>query len=183
MMMYPVDILSGRVGGLGSAGLVGLQLLWLALTLTAGQLAPGPAVGDWRCMVVDLHLAPHRPVLASRMRSQRTYRANFLLDLASSLLIGLVELAKVWVIFRSVGSRWRPRPGGSRAGLRDRGRRVLARGPGVRTLRHDPDVPARGHPRRLYLRPQPLLAQLITSDVSLRRLARAAVDSPRSSSA
>ncbi|GAA1155516.1 ABC transporter permease [Nocardioides aquiterrae] len=39
MMMYPVDILSGRVDGLAAVGLVGLQLLWLALTVTAGQLA------------------------------------------------------------------------------------------------------------------------------------------------
>lgn len=39
MMMYPVDILSGRVGGLASVGLVGLQVLWLGLTVAAGQLA------------------------------------------------------------------------------------------------------------------------------------------------
>ncbi|WP_460835415.1 ABC transporter permease [Nocardioides hungaricus] len=39
MMMYPVDILSGRVGGADSAGLVGLQVLWLALTVGLGQLA------------------------------------------------------------------------------------------------------------------------------------------------
>lgn len=39
MMMYPVDVLSGRVEGLAALGLVGLQLLWLALTLTAGQVA------------------------------------------------------------------------------------------------------------------------------------------------
>lgn len=39
MMMYPVDVLSGRVEGLAALGLVGLQLLWLALTLAAGQVA------------------------------------------------------------------------------------------------------------------------------------------------
>jgi ABC-2 type transport system permease protein len=39
MMMYPVDVLSGRVDGAAAAGLVGLQLLWLALTVAAGQLA------------------------------------------------------------------------------------------------------------------------------------------------
>jgi ABC-2 type transport system permease protein len=38
MMMYPVDVLSGRVGGLAAFGLVGLQVLWLAITLAAGQL-------------------------------------------------------------------------------------------------------------------------------------------------
>jgi ABC-2 type transport system permease protein len=39
MMMYPVDVLSGRVDGAGAAGLVGLQAFWLAATLAAGQLA------------------------------------------------------------------------------------------------------------------------------------------------
>ncbi len=39
MMMYPVDVLSGRVDGLAAVGLVGLQVFWLALTVAAGQLA------------------------------------------------------------------------------------------------------------------------------------------------
>lgn len=37
MMMYPVDILSGRVDGLASVGLVGVQLFWLALVGYAGH--------------------------------------------------------------------------------------------------------------------------------------------------
>lgn len=39
MMMYPVDVLSGRVGGSAAVGLVALQVLWLVLTVAAGQLA------------------------------------------------------------------------------------------------------------------------------------------------
>ncbi|MBB3044846.1 ABC-2 family transporter protein [Nocardioides soli] len=39
MMMYPVDVLSGRVGGAAAVGLVALQVLWLVLTVAAGQLA------------------------------------------------------------------------------------------------------------------------------------------------
>lgn len=39
MLMYPVDVLSGRVGGAAAVGLVALQVLWLGLTVTAGQLA------------------------------------------------------------------------------------------------------------------------------------------------
>ena len=39
MMMYPVDVLSGRVGGVTALGLVGLQVLWLAVTIGAGQVA------------------------------------------------------------------------------------------------------------------------------------------------
>jgi ABC-2 type transport system permease protein len=38
MMMYPVDVLSGRVSGGAAAGLVGLQVLWLAVVLLAGQV-------------------------------------------------------------------------------------------------------------------------------------------------
>ncbi len=38
MLMYPVDILSGRVAGLDALGLVGLQMLWLSLTALAGHL-------------------------------------------------------------------------------------------------------------------------------------------------
>jgi ABC-2 type transport system permease protein len=37
MMMYPVDVLSGQVAGLGAVGLVGVQLAWLVLTAGAGQ--------------------------------------------------------------------------------------------------------------------------------------------------
>jgi ABC-2 type transport system permease protein len=37
MMMYPVDVLSGRTTGAAAAGLVGLQLAWLAVTVLAGQ--------------------------------------------------------------------------------------------------------------------------------------------------
>jgi ABC-2 type transport system permease protein len=127
--------------------------------------------------VADLarRTAPYRAVLASRMRSQRSYRANFLLDLVSSVLVGLVELAEVWVVFRSVGS----------LGGLDLGAVVLVFG--VADVAFSLADLAFGHcdtiPTYLragtldvfYLRPQPLLLQLITSDISLRRLARAAV--------
>ena len=39
MMMYPVDVLSGRVEGWPAVGLVALQAAWLALALLAGQAA------------------------------------------------------------------------------------------------------------------------------------------------
>lgn len=38
MMMFPTDVLSGRVVGSPAAGLVAVQLMWLALTLLAGRL-------------------------------------------------------------------------------------------------------------------------------------------------
>ena len=45
---------------------------------------------------------PYRAVLSSRIRSQRSYRANFTIDLVSSLLVGIVELAEVGVLFLNV---------------------------------------------------------------------------------
>jgi ABC-2 type transport system permease protein len=39
MMMYPIDVLSGRVAGAEALGLVALQLGWLVVVLGAGQLA------------------------------------------------------------------------------------------------------------------------------------------------
>lgn len=119
--------------------------------------------------------APYRAVLASRMRSQRSYRANFALDLASSALVGFVELAEVWVIFRSIDS----------LGGLDLAAVVLVFGVADLTFSladlafgHCDTIPTylrAGTLDVFYLRPQPLLLQLITSDISLRRLARAGV--------
>lgn len=39
MMMYPVDVLSGRVAGLDAVGLVGQQVGWLVATAVVGHLA------------------------------------------------------------------------------------------------------------------------------------------------
>lgn len=39
MMMYPIDVISGRVTGLASVGLVAAQIGWLALVLAAGHAA------------------------------------------------------------------------------------------------------------------------------------------------
>ena len=38
MLMYPVDVISGRSSGADAIGLVGLQVLWVALTTLAGHL-------------------------------------------------------------------------------------------------------------------------------------------------
>jgi ABC-2 type transport system permease protein len=109
------------------------------------------------------------------MQSQRSYRASFAVDLASSLLVGGVELAEVWVLYRSV----------HRIGGLDLSQVLLVFG--LADLCFSLADLSFGHCDRMptyvrtgtldvfYLRPQPLLAQLITSDISLRRLARAAV--------
>lgn len=120
-------------------------------------------------------LTPYRAVLASRMRAQRSYRANFRIDLASSLLVGLIELAEIWVLFHNVHSL-----GGFTFaqillvfGLAD-----LTFSLADLTFGHCDNLPTyirRGTLDVFYLRPQPLLLQLICSDISLRRLARASV--------
>lgn len=125
--------------------------------------------------LVATRLRPYLAVLGSRVRSQRAYRANFVLDLASSLLVGVVELAEVWVLFHNVGHL-----GGLRFsqilvvfGLAD-----LAFSLADLAFGHCDSLPTylrAGTLDVFYLRPQPLLLQLITSDISLRRLARAAV--------
>jgi ABC-2 type transport system permease protein len=114
-------------------------------------------------------------VLGSRARSQRAYRASFALDLASSLLVGAIELAEIWVLFNSV----------DRLGGLDFGQILLVFG--LADLCYSLADMSFGHCDTLptylragtldvfYLRPQPLLLQLVTSDISLRRLARAAV--------
>ena len=120
-------------------------------------------------------LRPYRAVLASRARSQRAYRTSFALDLGSSALVGLVELAEVWVLFSNVTAL-----GGMRFnqillvfGMADLSFSLADLSFGhLDTL---PDYLRAGTLDAFYLRPQPLLLQLITSDISLRRMVRAAV--------
>lgn len=120
-------------------------------------------------------LRPYRAVLRSRIRSQRAYRSNFRIDLASAFLVGLVELAEVWVLFHNVTSL-----GGFTFaqillvfGIAD-----LCFSLADMVFGHCdnlPDYLRAGTLDVFYLRPQPILAQLVTSDISLRRLARAGV--------
>ena len=119
--------------------------------------------------------SPYRAVLASRVRSQASHRASFGLDLGSSLLVGVVELAEVAVLFTSVSAI-----GGFdlAAMLLVFGLADLCFSVADMVFGHCDNLPEYVRTGRLdvfYLRPQPLLLQLVTSDVSLRRLARAAV--------
>ncbi|KQC35286.1 ABC transporter permease [Frankia sp. ACN1ag] len=126
-------------------------------------------------LTLRVRLRPYRVVLAARASSQTSYRANFVLDLVSSLLSAIVELAEVWVLFHAV-----TRLGGLEFhqillvfGLAD-----LAFSLASLAFGHCDNLPTylrAGTLDVFYLRPQPLLLQLVTSDISLRRLARAAV--------
>ncbi|MFC7404871.1 ABC transporter permease [Georgenia alba] len=119
--------------------------------------------------------APYRAVLASRVRSQRSYRANFRLDLVGALVVGLTEMTEVFVLYTAVDG-----VGGFTLaqivlvfGLADMcfsfADMVFGHVDGLAVLVRQ------GKLDIFYLRPQPLLAQLVTSDIQLRRLARAVV--------
>ena len=117
----------------------------------------------------------HRAVLASRMRSQRSYRTSFALDLLSSAVIGLLELAEIWVLFHNV-----PVIGGLAFpaillvfGITEIGFSLAQLVAGH--VDRMPTFLRAGTLDVLYLRPQPVLLQVLTSDFQLRRLARATV--------
>lgn len=132
--------------------------------------APGRAVD-----VRPGWFAPYRSVLASRLRAQRAYRASFVTETIASLLVGVVELGEVWVLFHSVKS----------LGGLDFSAILLVFGLanatfsiaeiGVGHLDSLPTYLRAGTLDVFYLRPQPLLAQLVTTDIQLRRIARASV--------
>ena len=122
-----------------------------------------------------VRLRPYRAVLASRVRSQRSYRASFRTDLVSTFLVGATEIVEVLVLYRTVDAL-----GGLTLqqvllvfGLAD-----LAFSLASVVLGHVDELPRyvrTGQLEVFFLRPQPVLAQLVTSDVALRRLARCLV--------
>ena len=120
-------------------------------------------------------LTPYRVVLRSRMRAQRSYPLSFAADMASSLLIGVTEFAEIWLLYHNV-----PALGGvdSTSMLLLFGLSNLCFALAQVAVGHTDTLPTYlrlGTLDAFHLRPQPLLLQLITSDISLRRLARATV--------
>lgn len=118
---------------------------------------------------------PYRSVLASRLRAQRSYRTSFAIDTVTALLAGLVELAEVWVLFHNVQIL-----GGLdfAAVLLVFGLANIGFSTAEVLVGHVDSLPALLRAGTLdvyYLRPQPLLAQVITGDIQLRRLARVGV--------
>lgn len=128
---------------------------------------PSAAAGTW--------FTPYAAVLRSRIRAQRSYRLSFASEVFGAFLIGLVEFAEVWVIFHNVRV----------LGGLDLNAALLLFGFGQSTfalaqvlfghLDTLPTLIRMGQLDAYHLRPQPLLLQLVTSDISLRRFARAAV--------
>ncbi|GAB3587979.1 ABC transporter permease [Calidifontibacter terrae] len=125
--------------------------------------------------MAETAFTPYRAILASRVRSQRSYRLNFGLDVASSALIGVIELAEVWVLFHAVGV----------LGGFDFKQILLVYGladfcfsVADMLVGHCDNLPTyirAGTLDVFYLRPQPVLLQLVTSDLALKRISRGAV--------
>ncbi|MCP2267356.1 ABC transporter permease [Promicromonospora thailandica] len=124
---------------------------------------------------VRAQLRAYRAVLASRARSQASYRASFRMDLVGALAIGVIEFTEVWVLYTATDQI-----GGFTLtqvllvfGLAD-----VAFCLADLVAGHCDRLPVYVRAGTLdvfFLRPQPVLAQLVTSDLSLRRLARSLV--------
>jgi len=119
--------------------------------------------------------AAYRAVLGSRVRARASYRIPFITDSLGAGLVGIVEFVETFLVFSATGAI-----GGFDVhaillvfALAEIGFCLgdLAFG----HLDSLPEYLRAGTLDIFYLRPQPLLAQLVTSDISLRRLARAAV--------
>lgn len=109
------------------------------------------------------------------MRSQTAYRRSFALDVLGSIAVGLVEFAEVYIIFTNVDAL---------GGLDFAGAALvfalahLSFSIADLTVGHLDELPTylrTGTLDAFLLRPLPVLAQLVTSDVSLRRFGRLSV--------
>ncbi len=119
--------------------------------------------------------AAYRVLLGSRVRSQLTYRTSFWLTVLTSIGIGVIEFSEIYVLLNRV-----PVFGGldfaqaalvfALANLGFALAEVV-----FGQLDAMPAQLRMGRLEVLLVRPMPLLAQLIVSDVQLRRLGRAAV--------
>ncbi len=132
----------------------------------ASRSGPGARLG---------RAAPYVVVARSRLRAQRSYTTSFAFDLLGSLMVGLTELGEVWVVFHNVTVL-----GGLdfSAVLLLFGLSNLAFSLGDMVFGHIDNIPGyirAGTLEAFYLRPQPILAQLMVSDIQLRRLSRTGV--------
>ncbi|GAA1874689.1 ABC transporter permease [Myceligenerans crystallogenes] len=119
---------------------------------------------------------PYRAVLASRIRAQRSYRTSFRADLVGTAVVGLTEVAEVLVLFSAAN--------GTLGGLDLRQALLvfalseLAYSLADMVFGHVDELAVlvrEGQVDVFYLRPQPLLAQVVTMDISLRRIGRASL--------
>jgi len=117
----------------------------------------------------------YRAILRSRVRAQAGYRVSFATDIVATVLTGLAELLEVYVIFHNT-----PRLGGLDfdAALLVFALANLTFAAADLLVGHCDRLPSYVREGRIdvfYLRPLSVLGQLITSEVSLRRLGRISV--------
>ena len=120
-------------------------------------------------------LRPYRVLLASRARAQMQYRASFVTDILGTVGVGLAEFAEVWVIFHNVQFL-----GGLdfTAALLVFALSNLSFSLADMFVGHLDQLPVyirAGQVDAFYVRPLPLLTQLMTSELSMRRIGRLSV--------
>ena len=120
-------------------------------------------------------LTPYRVILRSRIRAQMQYRTSFVTDILGTVGVGLTELAEVWVIFHNVDLL---------GGLDFTAALLVFALSNICFSLADvfvghldllPTYIRAGTIDAFYVRPLPLLAQFMSSEISLRRVGRLAV--------
>lgn len=120
-------------------------------------------------------MSAYRMLLASRVRSQRSYRASFWTDVAAAGLVTATEFLEIWVLFHNVEVIGGMRLAGIMVAF---GLAEMTFSVADAVVGHCDELPRylrAGTLDVFYLRPLPVLAQLVTSDLQLRRLARVAM--------
>ena len=120
-------------------------------------------------------LTPYRIILRSRIRAQLQYRTSFVTDILGTVGVGLTELAEVWVIFHNVDVL-----GGLdfTAALLVFALSNICFSLADMVVGHLDQLPTyirAGTIDAFYVRPLPLLAQFMSSEISLRRIGRLTV--------
>lgn len=119
--------------------------------------------------------AAYRAVLGSRVRAQLSYRTSFVADVLSNVAVGISEFATVYVVFSAVDRLggldvWQASLVFALANLT-----FAVADLAVGHLDRLPTYLREGTLDALLLRPLPVLAQLATAEVSLRRIGRMVV--------
>lgn len=114
----------------------------------------------------------YRVIMASRLRSQLAYPTSFAFDVVNQLVYGLIEFIELYAVFHNVDSL--AGLGWSQA-LLVMALSRLAFQTGDLFVGHLDQMPTylrQGTLETFLIRPLPVLAQVITSDISLRRVSR-----------